>query len=80
MIKPIDRSKNVFTTGEVAALIGVVPATVAKWQGSGLLKGHRLPTPGAPRRFLREDLIAFLREHGVAVAGLYPDPAEETAA
>lgn len=73
MSKTIDKTKTVFTSGEVALLIGVAPATVCKWQNNGTLKGYRLPTPSQPRRFLREDLITFLRQHSIAVEGL-PEP------
>jgi CheY-like chemotaxis protein len=49
----------------VARVCQVSPATVASWIDQGHLKGHRTPT--GRRRVLQEDLVAFLREHGMPV-------------
>lgn len=64
-------NKQVFTTGDLSVLLGVAPATVSKWLDTGLIKGYRLPTGSRDRRFPREYVIAFCRQHGMHVAGLY---------
>jgi CheY-like chemotaxis protein len=52
-------------TLRIARLCQVTPATVAHWIDQGYLKGHRTPT--GHRRVDTEDLVAFLREHGMPV-------------
>jgi two-component system, OmpR family, response regulator VicR len=52
-------------TLRIARLCQVTPATVAHWIDQGYLKGHRTPT--GHRRVDVEDLVAFLREHGMPV-------------
>jgi len=52
-------------TQRVAQLCQVTPATVAHWIDQGHLKGHRTPT--GHRRVAVEDLVVFLREHGMPV-------------
>jgi CheY-like chemotaxis protein len=52
----------------------VTPATVAHWIDQGYLKGHRTPT--GHRRVEADDLMAFLREHGMPVP---PDLESESA-
>jgi CheY-like chemotaxis protein len=52
-------------TQRVARLCQVTPATVAHWIDQGHLKGHRTPT--GHRRVAAEDLVVFLREHGMPV-------------
>jgi len=62
-----------FTSREVADLVAASPTTVLGWIDRGLLRCHR--TPGGHRRIAREDLVAFLREHGMPVpAGLVEAP------
>ncbi len=60
-------------TLRIARLCQVTPATVAHWIDQGYLKGHRTPT--GHRRVDTEDLVAFLREHGMPVP---PDPDSES--
>lgn len=67
----VDTTKSVFTTGDVAKLIGVATRTVTKFFDEGLLKGYRLPTGSRDRRMPRESLVAFLRQHDISVPGLY---------
>lgn len=58
--------RDTFTTGQVAALFGVAPRTVANWEGRGDLPCFR-PFPGQHnkhRRFLREDVLSFARRSG----------------
>ena len=55
---------TVFTTGQVAKLCQVAPRTVSKWFDSGQLKGYRIPG-SQDRRIPRENLVTFLREHGI---------------
>ena len=52
-------------TLRIARLCQVTPATVAHWIDQGYLKGHRTPT--GHRRVDTEDLVVFLREHGMPV-------------
>lgn len=52
-------------TQRVARLCQVSPATVAHWIDQGHLKGHRTPT--GHRRVDAEDLLVFLRDHGMPV-------------
>lgn len=52
-------------TQRVARLCQVTPATVASWIDHGHLKGHRTPT--GRRRVDVDDLVAFLRAHGMPV-------------
>ncbi len=52
-------------TQRVAQLCQVTPATVAHWIDQGHLKGHRTPT--GHRRVAVEDLVVFLRDHGMPV-------------
>lgn len=54
-----------FGTQRVARLCQVTPATVAHWIDQGHLKGHRTPT--GHRRVAVEDLVVFLRDHGMPV-------------
>lgn len=58
-----------FTTGHIAKICQVAPRTVSKWVDSGLLKGYRVPGSQA-RRVRREDLIEFLKEHGMPLGEL----------
>ena len=62
--------RSYLTPNEAAALLMVAPATLRVWSDKGLL--HPLTTPGGHRRFLRDDLERFQREHaghGVAATG-----------
>jgi len=52
-------------TMRIARLCQVTPATVAHWIDQGYLKGHRTPT--GHRRVEIDDLVTFLREHGMPV-------------
>lgn len=52
-------------TQRVARLCQVTPATVASWIDHGHLKGHRTPT--GRRRVDVDDLVSFLRAHGMPV-------------
>jgi CheY-like chemotaxis protein len=63
----VDSVKTIRFLGtlRIARLCQVTPATVAHWIDQGYLKGHRTPT--GHRRVEAEDLLAFLREHGMPV-------------
>ena len=52
-------------TLRIARLCQVTPATVAHWIDQGYQKGHRTPT--GHRRVDVDDLVPFLREHGMPV-------------
>lgn len=61
--------KTVLTTGEVAKLCSVAPRTVSKWFDSGQLRGYRIPG-SKDRRIPVEQLIKFMRAHGIPMNGL----------
>ena len=61
--------KTVFTTGEVAKFCKVAPRTVSKWFDSGKLKGYLLPS-SQDRRIPRQELIQFLKKHGMPLGDL----------
>lgn len=63
------QAKQVFTTGQVAKICQVAPRTVSKWFDSGKLRGYRIPG-SQDRRIPREQLIRFLKEHNMPLAGL----------
>jgi excisionase family DNA binding protein len=61
--------KNVLTTGEVARICNVAPRTVSKWFDSGHLRGYRIPG-SKDRRIPLEQLVRFMRAHGIPLNGL----------
>ncbi|MBI5761268.1 MAG: helix-turn-helix domain-containing protein [Planctomycetales bacterium] len=61
--------KTIFTTGQVARLCKVAPRTVTKWFDTGSLRGYRIPG-SQDRRIPRENLIRFLKEHGMPLGEL----------
>ena len=61
--------RNVLTTGEVAKICCVAPRTVSKWFDSGQLRGYRIPG-SKDRRIPLEQLIRFMRVHGIPLNGL----------
>jgi excisionase family DNA binding protein len=61
--------RKVFTTGQVAKICSAAPRTVSKWFDSGRLKGYRIPG-SQDRRIPREQLIRFLKEHGMPLGEL----------
>lgn len=63
------RRKNVLTTGEVAKICNVAPRTVSKWFDTGQLSGYRIPG-SKDRRIPLDQLIAFMRMHGMPTDGL----------
>lgn len=70
---------DVFTSGQVARLVGCADKTVCDWCDNGLLPHHRLPVngrtsdlrkpSGGDRRVYRGDLAAFARANGIRLAG-----------
>jgi excisionase family DNA binding protein len=61
--------RKVFTAGQVAKICNVAPRTVSKWFDSGLLRGYRIPG-SKERRIPREQLIKFLKKHGMPLREL----------
>lgn len=61
--------KTVLTTGEVAKLCNVAPRTVSKWFDAGQLRGYRIPG-SKDRRIPVDQLIRFMRAHGIPLNGL----------
>ena len=56
------KTKEIYTTGEVAKICKVAPRTVSKWFDAGKLKGYKLPGAG-DRRVQKDNLINFLTEY-----------------
>ncbi len=63
------RPRDVLTTGEVAKICNVAPRTVSKWFDSGKLRGYRIPG-SKDRRIPLQQLIRFMRAHGMPLNGL----------
>jgi excisionase family DNA binding protein len=57
-------AKNL-STFAIAEMLHVDPGSVANWIDQRLLKAYR--TPGGHRRVLAEDLVKFLRQHGMPI-------------
>lgn len=70
---PSLRSKEVFTTGDVARLCRVAPRTAVKWFEEGRLSGYKIPG-SKDRRIPRENLIQFLKENNLPLGGLEERP------
>ena len=62
-------SMKTYTTGQVAKLCDVSGRTVAKWVDLGRLKGYRIPC-SLDRRIPHEDLVSFLKDHGMPLGDL----------
>jgi len=62
-----------YTTHEAAQLLGVSLPTVVNWITARRLKAHR--TPGGHRRIAREDLAAFMLQHGIPLPDELSDAA-----
>lgn len=60
-----DDDKPYLTPNQVAELLMVSPVTVRRWARLGRL--NAACTPGGHRRFLREEVERFAREHGLAM-------------
>jgi excisionase family DNA binding protein len=65
----LTRRKEVLTTGEVARICHVAPRTVSKWFDTGQLTGYRIPG-SRDRRIPREQLLQFMRMHGMPLKEL----------
>jgi two-component system, OmpR family, response regulator len=65
--------KAVLTTYDVSRLINVDISTVSDWIDGKKLAAYR--TPGGHRRVRREDLLAFMKAHGMPAAEPPPAPA-----
>lgn len=63
------RPKDVLTTGEVARICNVAPRTVSKWFDTGKLRGYRIPG-SKDRRIPLDQLLRFMRDHGIPLNGL----------
>lgn len=69
-----DKSKRIYTTGQVAQICNVAPRTVTKWFDSGKLRGYRIPG-SRDRRIPAGELLRFMQSHNIptnsiAVAGI----------
>ncbi len=65
----MSRPKDVLTTGEVARICNVAPRTVSKWFDTGKLRGYRIPG-SKDRRIPLDQLVRFMRAHGIPLNGL----------
>ncbi|MFH1614209.1 MAG: helix-turn-helix domain-containing protein [Planctomycetota bacterium] len=63
------KRKDIFTTGQVAAICNVAPRTVTKWFDSGQLRGYRIPG-SRDRRIPVSELIRFMRAHDIPTDSL----------
>ena len=63
------KKKDVLTTGDVARICNVAPRTVSKWFDTGKLRGYRIPG-SRDRRIPADQLIKFMRAHGMPLNGL----------
>jgi excisionase family DNA binding protein len=63
------KKKDVLTTGQVAKICNVAPRTVSKWFDTGQLRGYRIPG-SKDRRIPLDQLIRFMRAHGIPLNGL----------
>ncbi len=60
--KPTNAQERMWLTlSQVAELLGVHPSTVRLWADQGKLPVYR--TPGGHRRFLRDEILAWIRTH-----------------
>lgn len=59
-------SEPVYTTGDVAKLVGVNFRTVIRWIDRGELNGYKLPGRG-DHRVTRSALLTFINKHGMPV-------------
>jgi len=57
--------KLVLTSGDVAKMLCVAPRTVAKWCDTGRIPHWRIPG-SRDRRFSPDDVVRFVKEHGVS--------------
>lgn len=64
MKKKFVKEKAYLTPLEVAEKLMVSPVTVRQWAAKGQLKAHT--TLGGHRRFMRDEVDRFAREHGLA--------------
>src|SRR5438045_6985087 len=61
--------KKALISGQVGKICKVATRTVSKWVYSGRLRGYRHPG-SQDRRIPREQLIKFLKEHGMPLGEL----------
>jgi len=69
----LDRMKRVYTTGQIAKILGASPDLIIRLIDSGELQGYRLPQTapsqyGGDRRVTKESLVAYLAENPGAQA------------
>lgn len=65
----VNSTQDVLTTGQVAKICNVAPRTVSKWFDTGKLRGYRIPG-SRDRRIPLDQLIRFMRAHGLPLEGL----------
>jgi len=62
--KPVDPSKALFSTGEVAKICNLSLQTIIRCFDAGKVKGFRLPRSGF-RKIPRASLLQFMKENGI---------------
>lgn len=82
----LDRMKTVYTTGQVAKVLGVSPDLVIRLIDSGAMQGYRLPQTspakqGGDRRVTKQALAEYLAENPCAQSAAmgYRQPAKRRA-
>jgi len=58
--------KKVYTTGEVADIVGVNFRTVSRWIDKGIMKGYKIPGRG-DHRVTESGLLYFLQENDIPI-------------
>lgn len=56
--------RKLYSTGQVAALIGVSCKTVCDWADTGKLPNVRIPSQKSDRRIYRDGLVKFMKDNG----------------
>lgn len=65
--------REFYSTLDVSGICGVDPVTVARWCDRGDLACYK--TPGGHRRIRRQELLGFLKKHGMEVPPQLARPA-----
>ncbi|PCJ17267.1 MAG: response regulator [Gammaproteobacteria bacterium] len=67
---------KVYTTGEVANIVGVNFRTVSRWIDKGIMKGYKIPGRG-DHRVTEGGLLNFLKENNIPIPGDMIKPKEQ---
>ena len=64
--KALVEAKKVYTTGEVADIVGVNFRTVSRWIDKGIMKGYKIPGRG-DHRVTESGLLHFLQKNDIPI-------------